>query len=177
MSRLVPLEWLPECEMKRIVCHWSAGGPSPSEMDKEHYHLLLARTGKVIRGEHSILDNVSAGDNDYAAHTRGCNTGSIGVALCGMQDAVQRPFAAGPYPLTKGQWNNAIIVCAELCERYRITPNPKGLLMHCEVPEQMGIPQPGKWDVSVLPFDRGKWAGTTPGAELRARVARILGGG
>jgi hypothetical protein len=175
MSRIVPAAWMPDCTMARIIVHWTAGGPEPSDMDRSHYHLLVTRGGRLVRGDHDISDNVTTRDDDYAAHTRGCNTGSIGVALCGMAGAVEKPFSAGPYPLTKGQWNNALLACADLCERYGIVPNPRGLLMHCEVGEVLGIEQRGKWDVSVLTFDRGKWSGTTPGAELRARVAQIMG--
>jgi N-acetyl-anhydromuramyl-L-alanine amidase AmpD len=175
MSRIVPAAWMPECKMARLVLHWTAGGPEPSEMDRAHYHFLVSRRGRLIRGEHSIKDNVNAADDDYAAHTRRLNTGSIGVALCGMQGARERPFKPGPYPLTKGQWNNALLLCADLCERYGIVPNPRGLLMHSEVEKVLGVDQLAKWDVDVLTFDRGKWAGTTPGAELRARVAHILG--
>lgn len=144
-------------------------------MDLAHYHLLIARTGKLIRGERPISANVSTTDGDYAAHVRNLNTGSIGVALCGMVGAKERPFKPGPFPLTRGQWNNAILVCADLCERYGITPNPRGLAMHCEVQQVYGVRQGGKFDIAALTFDRGKWATVTPGVELRTRVAQILG--
>lgn len=164
-----------EGQLTRIIVHWTAGGPEPSALDHEHYHFLVSRRGRISRGEHEVTDNIATYDDDYAAHTRKANTGSIGVALCGMRGAKQNPFTPGPYPLTAGQWNNAILVCADLCEFYGIVPNPWYLLMHCEVEPFLGIAQNGKWDISVLPFDRGKWTNTAPGAELRSRVAQILG--
>jgi len=36
---------------------------------------LIEDDGNLVRGAHSIADNVSTTDGRYAAHTRGCNTG------------------------------------------------------------------------------------------------------
>lgn len=174
MAKCVPDDWMPAGPMKRCILHWTAGGPEPSDLDREHYHLIINRKGKLFRGEHAITDNLKTSDGDYAAHTRGCNTGAIGVSLCGMAGACQSPFRPGPYPITRQQWNAAIIACADLCRRYRIPPDRQHLLMHCEVERFLGIAQRGKWDVSVLCHDRGPWGERTPGEELRARVAQLL---
>ena len=175
MSRLVPETWMPPAQARRVILHWTAGGPLPSDLDREHYHLLLDRKGtKLWRGEHTIADNDSTADDDYAAHTRGMNTGSIGIALCGMAGAVQHPFRPGPYPITKAQWNAALIAIADLCRRYGIAPTPQTCLMHCEVEAFLKRPQAGKWDVSVRTWQAGEWAHVTPGEEMRARVARLL---
>jgi len=173
MSRLVPASWM-NGSPRRIIVHWTAGGPAPSAVDVEHYHILVHSTGRLTRGEHAIADNDSCADDDYAAHTRGCNTGAVGVALCGMAGAVRKPFRAGPYPLTRPQWNSCLLVLADLCRRYALSPEPGVVLMHCEVEAQLGRPQAGKWDIERLPFDRGDWAGMSPGEELRARVALLL---
>ncbi len=124
-------------------------------------------------GENSVLDNLNTADGDYAAHTRGLNTGSIGLALCGMAGANEHPFAPGPYPIKVAQWNAALIACADICRRYRIAPDRDGLLMHCEVKAVYGIVS-SKWDISVLPFDRGAYAHLTPGEEMRLRVTMLL---
>lgn len=174
MPRVVPSSWMPPCNMARLVLHWTAGAPVPSEMDREHYHVLIARTQELIRGDHSIADNVSTRDDDYAAHTRRLNTGSIGVALCGMMKAREMPFDPGPYPLTRAQWNHCLFVCADLCEAYGILPTPLTLLTHAEVEPHLGVVQRGKWDITKLPFDRGIWSSMTPGEELRARVKLLL---
>jgi hypothetical protein len=169
---------MPACpagSIKRIVCHWTAGASFPSAEDLEAYHILVNRVGHVHRGEHAITDNLSTADGDYAAHTRGLNTGSIGLSLCGMAGANEKPFAPGPFPLTRVQWNAAIIAAADLCRRYSIKPDERGLLMHCEVEDVYGRVQRGKWDVSVRSWPAGEeWEDMTPGAELRIRVGRLL---
>ncbi len=173
-TKLIPLSWLPAARARRVILHWTAGGPTPSDLDLGHYHFLVDRRGKVCRGEHTVTDNDVTSDDDYAAHTRGANTGAIGVALCGMAGAVQRPFKPGPYPITRKQWNAALIACADLCRRYGLTPDERSLLMHSEVEECLGIPQRGKWDVDVRTWPSPGWEHMTPGQELRARVALLL---
>ncbi len=168
---------MPPGNLKRLIVHWTGGAGSPSSVDKEAYHFLVDRVGHIHRGDYATTDNVNTRDGDYAAHTRGLNTGSIGLAICAMAGANEQPFAPGPYPIKVAQWNAAIIACADLCRRYRIEPDRDGLIMHCEVEAVYGVPQ-NKWDVSVLVgFDRGKWARMTPGEELRARVKILLGEG
>lgn len=175
MPRLVPLDMMPACRVSRLIVHWTAGAGFPSPEDKEAYHILLDRVGHVHRGEHSISDNVNTADGDYAAHTRGLNTGSIGLALCGMAGANQEPFAPGRYPLTAVQWNAALLAAADLCERYRLLPVRDQLLMHCEVERFLGVKQSSKWDVSIRSWQPpARWATTTPGEELRARVQLLL---
>lgn len=164
--------------MQRIIMHWTAGANFPSPECFEAYHYLIDRVGHVHRGDHPVTDNLSTADGDYAAHTRGLNTGSIGLALCGMAGANEKPFAPGRFPLTRPQWNAAIIAAADLCRRYRIEPNERGLLMHCEVERVFQIKQANKWDISRLPFERGDaYDELTPGQEMRERVKRLLSGG
>ena len=78
--------------MKRIVCHWTAGQNKVSELDKEHYHFIVDGNGNVVAGDHTPEDNELTTDDDYAAHTRNCNTGAIGVAVAGMAGAVESPL-------------------------------------------------------------------------------------
>ena len=68
--------------MKRIIIHWTAGTYQPNSTEFEHYHYLINRDGLVIKGKHSVQDNKNCTDGNYAAHTGGGNTGSIGVAVC-----------------------------------------------------------------------------------------------
>lgn len=173
MGNVIPADWLPHCQMERVILHWSAGAYHPDQDDFEHYHLMIDRDGKISRGDHSIADNVSTADDDYAAHTRGCNTGSVGIAVCAMTGATQFPFHAGPCPVTREQWNQLILAAAELCRAYGIPAEQHRLLTHGEVQPILGIPQNGKWDLLQLPFET---AGSPP-HELRTRVQQILGGG
>lgn len=150
---LIKKEWMPSCSMKRIICHWTAGGHRASQLDKAHYHILVEKDGKLIRGTHSIADNVSTSDGVYAAHTLGINTGSIGIAVCAMANAVENPFVPGPTPMLEIQWRTLAQVASELCRAYEIPVTPRTVLGHGEVQANLGITQKGKWDPLVLPWD------------------------
>jgi N-acetylmuramoyl-L-alanine amidase len=176
MAQIIPESWMPDCDgkIKRLIVHWTAGGRAPSEVDREHYHVLISSDGKPHRGDRSIRDNMDCTDDVYAAHTAGCNTGSIGLACCGMAGAVRRPFKPGPYPITKTAWQACLFAAADLCRAYDIPADKKHLLMHCEVEAYLSCKQSGKWDIECLPFDRGDWSSVSPGEELRRRVAALL---
>lgn len=179
-TTLLPASWTPACSMRRIICHWSEGRNLANDTDRAHYHLLIEQLPsgevRVIRGDHSIADNASTGDGDYAAHTKGCNTGSIGVALCGMMGCNESPFRPGPAPITQAQWNLMAQVIATLCQRYRIEVTPRTVLCHGEVQATLGITQRGKWDPLRWP-----WNPDVPGSRigdlLREQVRDLLSGG
>lgn len=159
---IVPLEWMPDCAMDRIIIHWTAGSYACSETDKEHYHIIVDGNGKLWRGDNSITANVSTNDNDgYAAHTKSCNTKSIGISACCMAGAIESPFNAGAYPLKQSQWESLVAVAADLCEKYDIPVTPSTVLQHGEVEETLGIVQSGKWDINKLP-----WSVNTPPNEV-----------
>ncbi|MGG5890094.1 peptidoglycan recognition protein family protein [Falsiroseomonas sp. HC035] len=162
--------------MKRVICHWTAGQHKASALDHEHYHILIEADGRLVRGTHSIEDNVSTKDKVYAAHTLGCNTGSIGVAACCMAEAHEKPFKGGRSPMLRKQWDTMAAVVAELCRFYRIPVSPTTVLGHGEVEIQLGIKQRGKWDPMMLPWnpDLSK---TEVGNAFRALVQSALEGG
>ncbi len=176
MAFLKP-EWLQPCTMVRIVTHWTAGGHKASSLDKAHYHFIIEDDGNVVKGDHDIKDNVNTGDGDYAAHTKGTNTASIGVSVACMAGARQSPFSAGSAPMTRTQWLRMADVVAELCAFYKIPVTPKTVLGHGEVERNLGRDQNGKWDPMVLPWDtsiRPSEVGDT----FRSLVqARLDGGG
>jgi hypothetical protein len=155
----LPPDWLPDCSMKRIHIHWTAGSYTPSEDDLEHYHFIVGGDGKIQRGKHSIADNVSTSDGDYAAHTKDANTGAIGVSAACMAGAIQSPFNAGKYPLKPEQWSLLADIAAQLCRKYKIGVTSKTVLQHGEVQQQLGISQSGKWDITALPWDPNLDAG------------------
>ena len=72
--------------MKRIILHWTAGAYQPNSTDYEHYHYLVTGDGLVVKGKYKPEDNKNCNDGKYAAHTGGGNTGSIGIAMCGMMN-------------------------------------------------------------------------------------------
>ncbi|TWF53275.1 peptidoglycan recognition protein family protein [Neorhizobium alkalisoli] len=171
----IPDAWLPAAKISRIIFHWTAGQNKASELDKEHYHVLIEGDGKLVRGLPSIdLNSEPAAKKGYAAHTLNCNTGSIGVSLCGMALAVESPFNPGKQPITRAQWDALASVLAQLCKRYGIKVDRKTVLSHAEVQETLGITQRGKWDISRLPFDDSIKGSIVIGDQMRAMVKSLL---
>lgn len=175
MAHLKP-EWLQACKMSRIIAHWTAGGHKASSLDKAHYHFIVEDDGKVVKGDHDIKDNVNTGDGDYAAHTLGTNTGSIGVSVACMAGARQSPFSPGSAPMTQTQWLVMAEVVAELCAFYKIPVTPKTVLGHGEVEKNLGKPQRGKWDPMVLPWNPSMRSSEV-GDTFRSIVQTKLDGG
>lgn len=156
--------------MDRVILHWTAGRSTASSLDKKHYHLLVEGDGSIIEGKESPEDNLVTSDGDYAAHTRGLNTGSIGIGLCGMHGAIESPFNAGAYPLTEKQITSACSLVADLCEKYGIRADRKGVLTHAEVQHVYGVRQRGKWDIARLPFRTDLRGAAAVGDYLRDQV-------
>lgn len=148
----IPASWLSNVDMRRIICHWTAGAYAPSENDLSHYHILIDGDGKLHRGTHTIADNESTGDGDYAAHTKGANSRAIGVSMCCMAGAKEAPFASGDFPMKQVQWEAMIDVVAQLCKKYQIAVTPRTVLGHGEVQKLLDIKQNGKWDPMRLSF-------------------------
>ncbi|HEY7001131.1 MAG TPA: N-acetylmuramoyl-L-alanine amidase [Candidatus Udaeobacter sp.] len=159
--------------MKRVICHWSEGNYKANSTDLEHYHILVEGDGTVRGGDHTILDNLSTSDGNYAAHTLNTNTGSIGVACCCMVGCQESPFIPGSQPMKKSQWDVMIKVVAELCQFYGIPVTPTTVLGHGEVQTNLGITQKGKWDPMVWPWNTAKTRAQV-GAALRNQVAAAL---
>jgi hypothetical protein len=170
----VPAEWMPWAKMQRIIVHWTAGSNKASALDRKHYHIMIDGDGKLVRGNHTIADNESAADGRYAAHTRGCNTGSIGVSLCGMAGAKESPFDPGRSPITMTQWAVLPSVLADLCRRYAINPSHTTVLSHAEVEKTLGVKQAGKWDIARLPFDPSLKGAKAIGDQMRSAVRARL---
>lgn len=137
--------------MKRIILHWTAGTNQPNNTDYEHYHYLINGDGLVIKGKHNVQDNKNCTDGNYAAHTGGGNTGSIGVAVCGMNGYINSKNV-GKFPLTRVQVERMYKLVAELCKQYAISITPTTVLTHYE----FGQSHPkttsyGKIDITWLP--------------------------
>lgn len=177
ITQVIPKDWMPDAKMSRVICHWTAGASRAGPVDKEHYHILVEGDGKLIRGDHTIAQNERPIKGDYAAHTLNCNGGSIGVSLCCMAGATEKPFDAGHHPMTKVQWDKMIIVVAELCLRYKIGVTPQTVLSHAEVQGTLGIQQRGKWDFTRLAFAPLVLGAAMCGKKLRdevtAQIAKV----
>lgn len=166
--------------MNRITGHHSAGAYTPSALDKKHYHLIVDGDGKLHNGEHGIAANapgrpLQAGK--YAAHTRGLNTGNIGLSMACMAGATwNNPRACAFYP-RPAQIDAFCHAAARLCREWGIAPDRETLLSHAEVEITLGVQQRGKWDFDYSLL--GKVASRDPvavGDEWRQEVRRILGG-
>lgn len=138
--------------MKRIIIHWTAGGYVPNATDLKHYHYLIDGDGKIVDGQFPVSANTAPLETGrYAAHTRACNTDSIGVALCAMRGAQERPFDPGTAPIKQNQIDTLAKHVANLCTVYDIPVSPTTVLTHAEVQGNLGIRQNGKWDILWLP--------------------------
>lgn len=168
----IPLDWLPAVSMARIIFHWTAGRHTANAAERRAYHVLVEGDGRVIKGA-SIAANARAGLPGVASHTRNLNTGSIGVAMCCMIGATERPFNPGAFPMTRVQWDRTAEVIAQLCRRYLIPATPRAVLSHAEVQGTLGIAQRAKWDVMRLAFDPAVSGAKACGDLMRAQVARI----
>ena len=137
--------------MKRIIIHWTAGNYFPSEYEKQFYHFLIDKDGKVWEGKFKPENNLRCVKGYYAAHTGGGNTGSIGVALCGMC-GFRNKNCQGDYPITSEQFEAAMEHCAKLAIKYEIPVSPLTVMTHYE----FGIRHPdtssrGKIDITFIP--------------------------
>lgn len=138
--------------MKRIIIHWTAGTYQPNQTDFEHYHYLVTGDGLVIKGKYTPEDNENCYDGKYAQHTGGGNTGSIGIAMCGMYVPKNTPLQMTKYPLTKIQCEKCFNLIAELTKQYKLQITPETVMTHY----QFGLKHPntssaGKIDITWLP--------------------------
>lgn len=142
--------------MKRIILHWTAGSNYPNSTDFQHYHFLIDKNGKLTNGKFPVSANEVCKTDQfnralYAAHTGGGNTGSIGVAVCGMA-GYKGKLSDTKYPLTAVQVEKMFSLTAELCKKYGIPVTPDTVLTHYE----FGKSHPntasfGKIDITILP--------------------------
>ena len=137
-------------KLNKIIAHWAVTGYKCDATSKQHYHFIVEGDGKVVNGNHTPEANENTADGSYAAHTKGCNTGAIGVSCAAMFGAVSETNY-GQYPITKAQFDSMCRLIAILCNKYGIKVTPKTVLTHAEVQGTLGIPQRGKWDIAVLP--------------------------
>ena len=163
--------------IERVILHWTAGGHLATTHELLSYHILveheegipddpsddkvlvvagvpLERNAGSVRGKPPAERNPEAG---YAAHTRGMNSRSIGLALCGMRGAVdKRPEAGGigdvdpgPSPITTQQVDVVIGLLVQFCTIWGVLPTEDRVLTHyeAEVRQAGGEPVPGLMDL------------------------------
>lgn len=126
----------------RVHWHWTAGGGKANGTDKRAYHVLIEADGTVLR---------QLPLTERRAHTLDANGGAVGMSLCGMAGAVERPFDRGTSPITVMQLDKLAEETALLCEVYDIPVSPWSTLSHSEIQPSLGIRQKQKWDINWLP--------------------------
>lgn len=174
-SDAIPRGWLPKADMDRVIVHWTAGRHQASVDDRRHYHILWEADGTAVRGIPTIDKNDASGaKTGYAAHTLNCNTGSVGVSMCCMAQAVESPFSPGPAPMTQAQWDEMCRGVAQICRHYGIPVTDRTVLTHAEVQGNLGIRQRGKWDVTRIAFRPDVVGARACGDLLRRQVASHL---
>lgn len=137
--------------MKRIIIHWTAGVNHPNTHEYECYHYLINGEGLVVEGKYTPEDNENCTDGKYAAHTGGGNTGSIGIAMCGMLGFTNSKNI-GKYPLTAVQCERCFKLIAEVAKKYNMPISADTVMTHYEFGQKN--PQStsaGKIDITYLP--------------------------
>lgn len=160
--------------LHRVILHWTAGAYGQIALERRHYHLLIASDGRAVMGDHAPEANANCADGRYSAHTRALNTGSIGVAVDAMGGANEKPFDAGPYPITKAQVDGLAREVAELCATYDIPVSRYSVLTHAEVQPTLGIWQRNKWDICWIPGMASAGPALKVGDTLRRMIAAEL---
>lgn len=159
--------------MKRVILHWSASGYEPSAACLDAYHFIIDGAGEIVPGDWPVSANASIDPPRYAAHTRHCNTGSIGVSVAAMFGATGWPaMDPGPYPILPVQIDALAALVARLCADHRIAITRETVLTHAEVEPALGIAQRGKWDIRWLPGMDRVGGAVEIGDMLRGRIAR-----
>lgn len=153
---ITPLEALPN-KPKRIILHWTGGGPKANSVDLAHYHLVVNQDGTVVKGVHPIAQNMKklSVKDTYASHTGGFNSFSIGLSYAGMKDSHLGKDET-KYPLTEKQVRVGLKLAAALCKEYQLDPsNPAHLFTHTEawtLHKIKGQMNDQKIDITILPF-------------------------
>lgn len=160
--------------IKRIILHWTAGGASVTDQEKDHYNFITDVDGNLVEGEFAPEDqtsaNVGRGTDHYAAHTLNCNTASLGHALDAMAGAVEKPFDKGSNPITNKQLEAFVKNTAALALKYQVPITRETILSHAEVEPTLKIKQRQKWDIAWLPGMREPGDPVEVGDKLRALI-------
>jgi hypothetical protein len=138
---------------RRIVLHWTGGGPHPSQESRHSYHYEVDQEGR-------IYDHVPVAQNmrrivsgsPHAAHVWMYNSWSVGVALSGMHRAKPGgPY--GPWPIREDQTMAMCSFVGRLCTEWGLPVDVDHVMTHWEVNAVHGQSRSGPWDITALPWD------------------------
>jgi len=165
--------------MNRIILHHTGGPHRPTGDDLRAYHRIIDGAGQVHSGRFPIEANAPGRMRGaaYAAHCRGLNTGSIGVAIACMGGANWANPRAGKWFPTPAQVSALYDEAARLALRYGIPCTPKAILTHAEVQPRLGIAQRNKWDIDYsLTGPIGPRDPLEVGEAIRSEIRLRMGG-
>lgn len=132
--------------------HWTGGTHHPNQVDYMHYHFLITGDGLVVQGDFTPEDNLDCTqEGKYAQGAKGCNTGVIHIAYCGMY-GYRDSADYGLYPLKEKQCEAGFKLCAELCKKYDIAITEKTVFTHYEFECRKGTKR--KVDINCLPYKK-----------------------
>lgn len=133
----------------RICIHWTAGYHRPNNEDLFHYHIIFDDKGNAFKGVHSIEDNIDCKDGDYAQHCALGNTGTIGIAVCGMA-GFSCNTKVSKSNITMTQMEAMFKKVAELCREYSIPITDETVYTHAEY-DRLNAKE-GKIDIIFIPY-------------------------
>ena len=148
--------------LTRIHLHWTGGGHKANATDRQHYHTVIEGDGTEVKCADPWVRR---------SHTLNANGGAIGLSMCCMAGAVERPFSWGQAPMTPAQLDGLARTAARLCLAYDIPVTQWSVLSHAEVQPTLGIAQRQKWDVTVLPGMAAPSDPITVGDRIRQMIA------
>lgn len=161
-----------------VVWHWTAGANGFIELEKNSYNFLTNTKGDIIQGNHTVAEQVMYDWRKKigASHTRGMNTGWLGISQDAMAGAQQtNPITWGSHPITWEGIDAMLEQTWDLCEEYDIPVSKWTTLSHAEVQPTLGVKQKWKWDYTVLPGDDSSRNPVHVGDELRKRMVELYG--
>lgn len=154
-----------ESGLHRLHWHWTVGWHKANSTDRQHYHFLFEGDGHEIEANPVLK---------VLAHTKNANSGALGLSLCGMVGAVERPFNPGPEPITEAAVAAMIRRSALLAINYDIPVSRWSTLTHAEIQPTLGVAQRQKWDVNYHPGLTAPTDPITAGDWFRARLANQI---
>lgn len=147
----------------RAHWHWTGGAHKPNALDRKHYHALVHGDGSV-----EWLHEPTA----RLSHTLNANGGAIGLGVCGMAGATERPWSAGPYAIRPIQIAALVRETARMCHEFDLPVSRWSTLSHAEIQPTLGIRQRGKIDFIWLPGFAGPKDPISTGDVLREMTRR-----
>lgn len=160
--------------ISRIHIHWTAGTYGVTDFEAGHYNLLFTDTD-VVPGRFPLAAQANYAVGRAASHTLSANSHAGGYTMDAMAGAIERPFNAGPAPLTWPMIINLTSNLASTCMTYWLPPNKWTLPTHAEIQSLFGVKQRNKWDVMWLPNMPAPGSAEIVGERLRDMVKAQMG--